>query len=87
MEFDPADADLFDPVPAPAGRPDVLDVAWTGGACDQATEVLIGRGARARGGRDDHAQRPAERHVMGLPRVVRLTLAAPIVPEAVTVTQ
>ena len=87
VEFDPADADLFNPVTAPAGKPRTLDVAWTGGACDMMTDVRItgaGTGLAVAVAITSNGQAC---DAMGLPRVIRLTLSEPILPAAVTVTQ
>lgn len=87
VAFDPADADLFTPVSVPAGKAGALDVAWTGGACDMTTEITIspaGAGL-AVGVRITPNGQVCD--AMGLPRVIRLTLAQPIAPAAVTVTQ
>ena len=88
VEFDPADADLFDPVSIPATQPDALDVSWTGGACDRLTDVAItaagtGLAVAIAVTQDEEAVCDA----FGEPRVIRLLLAAPIAPAAVTVTQ
>jgi len=87
VAFDPADADLFNPVTAPAGKPRTLDVAWTGGACDLTTDVVItGAGAGlAVAVTVTPNGKPCD--AMGVPRVIRLSLAEPILPAAVTVTQ
>ena len=87
VAFDPADADLFSPVSAPAGKPGDLDVAWTGGACDKTTEITItsaGAGLAVAIAITPNGQ-PCD--AMSLPRVVRLSLAQPIAPGAVTVSQ
>lgn len=87
VTFDPADADLFTPVSAPAGKPATLDVAWTGGACDMTTDVTItGAGVGlAVAVTITPNGKPCD--AFGLPRVIRLTLTEPIPPAAVTVTQ
>ena len=85
--FDPADADLSKPVSAPAGMPRTLDVAWTGGACDRTTDVTItgsGPGLAVRVAITSNGQ---DCDAMGLPRVIRLSLAEAIPPAAVSVTQ
>ncbi len=87
VAFDPADADLLNPVTAPAGKPRTLDVAWTGGACDLTTEVTItGAGAGLAVSVTLTPNRKPCRAV-GLPRVIRLSLSEPILPAAVTVSQ
>lgn len=88
VEFDPADADLFTPVSVPAGVPNALDVTWTGGACDKATDVAItaaGAGLAVDVSITLDDQRACD--AFGEPRVIRLLLNAPIAPAAVTVTQ
>lgn len=87
VAFDPADADLFTPVSAPAGKPRTLDVAWTGGACDMTTDITItgsGPGLAVAVAITPNGK-PCD--AMGLPRVIRLTLSEPIPPAAVTVSQ
>ena len=87
VEFEPADANLFEPVTAVAGQPNTLDVAWTGGACDETTDVQITKAAAGLSvavAIEDNGQ-PCD--AFGLPQVVRLTFAEPIAPAAVTVTQ
>lgn len=87
VAFDPVDADLFDPVTAPAGKPKTLDVAWTGGACDMTTDITItgaGTGLAVAVAITPNGQAC---DAFGLPRVIRLTLSEPIIPAAVTVTQ
>jgi hypothetical protein len=87
VTFDPADADLSNPVTAPAGKPRTLDVAWTGGACDLTTDITItGAGA---GLAVAVAITPNGKScdAMGLPRVIRLSLSQPILPAAVTVSR
>jgi len=87
VEFDPADADHASTVSVPAGLANTLDVAWTGGACDMATDVAIaGRGA----GLAVTVKITSNGQVcdaIGLPRVIRLSLRAPVAPAAVTVSQ
>lgn len=86
VEFDPAEADLFSAVTAPPGRPNTLDVTWTEGACDTATDITIagrGQGLDIRvsitGGEGCDA--------FGTPRAIRLRLVQPIPPAAVTITE
>ena len=87
VEFFPPDADLFGGVTVAPGRPDAIDVTWTGGSCDAETDIEI----TARGGGMGVAVtvtgdgNPCD--AMGTPRVVRLTLAAPVPPANVIVTQ
>ncbi len=87
VEFDPAGLDPVSPVTVPAGEPDMLDVTWTGGTCDMTTDITItGTGvglavavAITSNGRVCDS--------IGIARVIRLTLAQPVPPAAVTVTQ
>jgi hypothetical protein len=88
VAFDPVDAELFAPASVPAGQPNALDVTWTGGACDTVTDVAIS--ASGVGLAITVAITPDEELVcdaFGEPRVLRLFLAGPIAPAAVTVTQ
>jgi hypothetical protein len=85
--FDPADADLFSPVSAPAGMARTLDVVWTGGACDMTTEVAITRAGTGLAVAVLVTSNGQGCDAFGLPRVIRLTLSEPILPSAVTVTQ
>lgn len=87
VEFDPAELDPVSPVTVPAGKPDMLDLTWTGGACDKTTEVTItgaGPGLAVAVKITPNGQTCDS---IGLTRVIRLTLAQPVPPAAVTVTQ
>jgi hypothetical protein len=87
IELDPEDADLFGGVAVAAGHPGTLDVPWTGGGCDVTTSIDIsGRGAglAVKVGITTGDQ-PCDG--MGVPHVVRLTLAQPVAPGLVTVSQ
>jgi hypothetical protein len=87
LRFDPPDADLFGGVSVAPGVPNALDVTWTGGSCDAATEIEIT--ARGAGLAVDVTVtgdgNPCD--AMGIPRVVRLTLTQPLPPDAVVVSQ
>ena len=85
--FDPADADLFTPVTVPASQPNALDVTWTGGDCDLTTDVAIASAGAGLALTVRITPNGQACDAMGVPRVIRLTLAQPIPPAAVTVTQ
>ncbi len=87
VAFDPADADLFNPVTAPAGMPTTLDVAWTGGACDKTTDITITGAGTGLAVAVKITPNGQACDAMGLPRVIRLTLTEPMLPAAVTVSQ
>jgi hypothetical protein len=87
VEFFPEDADLFGGVTVAPGRPDAIDVTWTGGSCDAATDIEItatggGMGVAVAITGDGN---PCD--AMGTPRAVRLTLNQPVPPANVIVTQ
>ncbi len=87
VAFAPPDANLFQPVTVAPNRPNALDVAWTGGACDATTTVDIdslGAALEVAVAIEDNGM-PCD--AMGLPRVVRLTFAGPVDPGLVKVTQ
>jgi hypothetical protein len=87
VTFAPADADLVKPVSVPATAPDAIDVVWTGGACDAATSVDV---ASAGAGLEVTVAIEAngmECDSVGLPQVVRLTLAESVAPGLVKVSQ
>ena len=87
VEFGPADAELFEPVTAAPGKPNALDVAWTGGSCDASTKIDIeafGAALEVAVAIEDNGM-PCD--AMGLPQVVRLTFAEPLDPAMVKVTQ
>lgn len=75
------------PVVVPPGMPDRLDISWTGGDCDKATDVAIA--ARGNGLAITVTITPNGQvcDAMGVPRVLRLTMTQPVPPAAVTVTQ
>jgi hypothetical protein len=87
VEFAPVDANLFEPVTAVPGRPNALDVAWTGGSCDKTTTVDITKAATGLAVAVAIEDNGMPCDAMGLPQVVRLTFAEPVAPAAVKVTQ
>jgi hypothetical protein len=87
VQFDPADADLLKPVSVPAGKPGALDVAWTGGACDMTTDITITPAGTGLAVAVKVTPNGQGCDLIGLPRVIRLTLAQQIAPGAVSVTQ
>ncbi len=87
VQFDPADANLFEGVTAPAGMPNTLDIPWTAGPCDAATAItIVGRGP---GLAVTVAITPGAVpcDAFGMPRAIRLNLAKPVLPAAVSVAQ
>jgi hypothetical protein len=87
VAFDPADANLFGGVTAPAGRPNRLDVPWTAGPCDAATTITIARSGPGLAVTVAITPGPGPCDAFGIPRAIRLTLADPVLPAAVSVTQ
>ena len=87
VQFFPEDADLFGGVTVAPGRPDAIDVTWTGGSCDASTDIEVT--AKGGGMGVDVAitgdGNPCD--AMGTPRAVRLTLNQPVPPANVIVTQ
>jgi hypothetical protein len=87
VQFFPDDADLFGGVTVAPGNPSAIDVTWTGGSCDAATDIEV----TAKGGGMGVAVtitgdgNPCD--AMGTPRAVRLTLNQPVPPANVIVTQ
>jgi hypothetical protein len=75
------------PVVVPAGLPDRLDVSWTGGDCDKTTDVAIAPRGNGLAIRVTITPNGQVCDAMGVTRVIRLTMAQPIPPAAVTVTQ
>ena len=66
--------------------PNALDIAWTGGACDASTTVVIesfGAALEVAVSIQDNGM-PCD--AMGLPQVIRLTFAEPLDPAMVKVT-
>ena len=87
VQFFPEDADLFGGVTVAPGRPNAIDVTWTGGSCDAATDIEItatggGMGVAVTVTGDGN---PCD--AMGTPRAIRLVLGQPVPPANVIVTQ
>lgn len=87
VQFDPADANLFDGVTAPAGMPNALDIPWTAGPCDAVTAITIAERGPGLTVTVAITPGPAPCDAFGTPRAIRLTLASPVLPAAVSVTQ
>lgn len=87
VTFAPPDANLFEPVSVAPSMPNALDVAWTGGACDETTTLDIeafGAALEVNVAIEDNGQAC---DAFGLPQVVRLTFAQPLDPGLVKVIQ
>jgi hypothetical protein len=87
VEIDPADAGpVPDAVSNPPGQPNVLLVSWTGGACDERTDVDIAATGPGLGItiRTTVANRDCD--AIGIGHVLRLTSSQPLPPAAVQVT-
>jgi hypothetical protein len=87
VQFFPEDADLFGGVTVAPGNPNAIDVTWTGGSCDAATDIEItatggGMGVAVTVTGDGN---PCD--AMGTPRAIRLTLGQPVPPANVIVRQ
>lgn len=87
VEFDPADADLFGGVTVPAGAEPGLDVAWTEGACDEATTIGIARRGAGLAVTVTVEAGGEGCDGFGIPRAIRLRLTQPVDPAVVSVTQ
>ena len=88
VEFDPADAVAGGGVSAVPGKPNLVDVPWTAGACDRQTDIAIASVGAAlevtvKIQRDD--SKPCD--AMALLHTLRLTLDQPIAPGLVAVHQ
>jgi hypothetical protein len=87
VTFAPPDANVFEPVSVAPNAPNALDVAWTGGACDETTTLDIeafGAGLEVHAATEDNGRAC---DAFGLPQVVRLTFAQPLDPGLVKVIQ
>jgi hypothetical protein len=87
VEFGPANANPSEPVTVAPGKPNALDVAWTGGACDKTTTLDVAPGGPGLNVAVAIEGNGMECDAMGLPGVVRLTFAEPVAPGAVRLAQ
>lgn len=86
VEIDPAGVDVFGAVANPPGQPSVLIVPWTGGACDEVTDIAIA--ANGQGLTLSVSTQVSKRvcDAIGVGHALRITLSQPIPAAAVTVT-
>jgi hypothetical protein len=87
VEIDPAGVDAFGGVASPPGQPKVLLVPWTGGACDERTQVEIAGATTPALAISITTQVSAGAcDAIGVPHVLRITGIAPIPAGGVTLT-
>lgn len=87
VDIDPAGVTAPpDAVANPAGQPNVLLVQWTGGACDDRTDVDIVAGGPGLAITIRTTARPVDCDAIGVGHLLRLTAGEPLPANAVTVT-
>ncbi len=85
VEVDPAGVTAVAPAANPPGLPNVLLVAWTGGACDRQTDIAIRGAAPALTLTIATTVAPGECDAIGVEHTVRLTSSQPLPAAGVTV--
>lgn len=87
VDIDPANvAAPPDAVTNPAGQPNVLLVQWTGGACDDRTDIDIAGNGQRLAITIRTTVRPVDCDAIGVGHLVRLTAGEPLPANAVAVT-
>lgn len=87
VEIDPPDVDASaEGVANPPGQPNVLLVQWTGGACDERTDITIDGRGQGLAIRIATKVRPMDCDSIGVGHVLRLTAGEPLPADMVTVT-
>lgn len=87
VEIDPANVTAApDAVANPAGQPNVLLVRWTGGACDERTDIAIAPAGQGLAITIRTTVRPGACNAIGIGHVLRLTAGDPLPANVVSVT-
>jgi len=87
VEIDPPNvAAPAEGVANPPGQPNVLLVQWTGGACDERTDIAIDGQGQGLAIKVATTVRPVDCDAIGVGHVLRLTANAPLPADMVTVT-
>jgi hypothetical protein len=85
VEIDPVGVAAVAPTANPPGQPNVLLVAWTGGACDRRTDIAVRGAAPALTLTIATTVAPGECDAIGVEHTVRLTSSQPLPAAGVTV--
>jgi hypothetical protein len=87
VEIDPPNVQApAEGVANPPGQPNVLLVQWTGGACDERTDIAIDGRGQGLEIKVATTVRPVDCDAIGVGHVLRLTAGEPLPADMVTVT-
>lgn len=87
VEIDPPNVEApAEGVANPPGQPNVLLVPWTGGACDERTDIAIDGRGQGLAIKVATTVQPVDCDAIGVGHVLRLTAGEPLPADMVTVT-
>ena len=86
VEFDPPNVVVAQQVMNPAGQPNVLLVSWTGGACDERTDISIASSGPGLAITIRTTVAKGDCDAIGIGHVLQLRSSQPLPANAVTVT-
>lgn len=84
VEIDPAGADPFGEITNPPGQPNVLLVPWTGGSCDEQTDIEIAANGAGLSISLSTRSTAGACDAMGVGHLLRITGTSPLPAAAVT---
>ena len=84
-EIDPADLPAMGDIANPPGQPNVVVVPWTGGACDERTDIAISGAGNGLSIEIRITTAPGDCDAIGIGHALRLTGSGPLPPGAITV--